>query len=62
MNTDIDNYILHKEFQETYKLEHPERECRVQNLLGTYTTLHADNAFICHCKTKDSEYGLKNKV
>lgn len=52
MNTDISNYALHKEFQEAYKLEHPNRECRIQNLLGIYTTVHADKAFDEFCLKK----------
>lgn len=55
MNTDINNASLHKEFQSWYKLKFPDRTCRLQNLLGTYTTVHAENAFLLYCENLEEQ-------
>lgn len=56
MNTD------HINFQAWYKANFPGRVCRIQNLIGTYSTLHADNEFVKYCERIPFESWMRSEV
>ena len=57
----ITEEYIHQQFQQYYKTEFPGRACRVQNLIGTYTTIHADCEFISYCERLSFEEWLQSE-
>ena len=52
----------HINFQAWYKANFPSHKCRIQNLIGTYSTLHADNEFVKYCERLPFEDWMRSEV